>query len=157
MIRLYRDLSFFDKEDVLYDNESFFKTTVEVSEFHDEFLEILNVIDNAKLLDINTGMIQTPFGVCSKDYLSTGCKTVLNLIYLYRHKGDYAWVKAINATECGVNAINEIVRFLEKTGYNIGIVIEHGDDMFLCKKSDYLIDNRVRTEDIGLDWLIVEE
>ena len=44
-------------------------------------------------------MFETPYGVCSKDYLSTGCKTVLNLIYIYRHRDEYGFVDAINATE----------------------------------------------------------
>lgn len=157
MIRLYRDLRFFNRDDVLFDNEAFFENTIEVSEFYGDFLKVMSIIDHAELLDIKTGMIKTPFGICSKDYLSTGCKTVLNLIYMYRHKDKYDWVKAINATECGINAINEVIIFLEKTGYDIGIVIEHGEDMFLCKESDYLIDDKLHVNKIGLEWFIREE
>lgn len=154
MIRLYRSLDFFDKKNVLYDNEAFFLAIVNVDEFYGEFLDIIGKIDHAELLDMNTGMIRTPFGVCSKDYLSNGCKTVLNLVYLYRHRDKYTWVEALNATECGINAINVLIEFLDKTGYDIGIIIEHGDGMYDCKKSHYMVDNKIETEEIGLEWLV---
>lgn len=153
-IKLYRSYDFFNKENVLSDNEVFFLSKIKVSEFYEEFLEVMKEIDNAELLDKKTGMIKTPFGVCSKDYLSTGCKTVLNLIYLYRHKEEYQWVEAIDATECGINAISIIIDFLEKTEYDMNIILRHGDGLCNCKKSHYIIDNKIEVEEIGLEWLI---
>lgn len=64
-------------------------------------------IDNAKLIDKRTGKIETPYGITDIKDLSTGCKTVLNYIFMVENPEMYSIVKAINATECGWNALEK--------------------------------------------------
>ncbi len=48
----------------------------------EEAAQIVKSIDNAELLDENTGLIKTPFGLASVNNLSTGCKTTLNVAFI---------------------------------------------------------------------------
>ena len=41
MIRLYRSMKFFSMDNILYDNEEFFLSTVNVGEFYGEFLDVI--------------------------------------------------------------------------------------------------------------------
>ena len=50
-----------------------------------EAAEIIELIDNAKLLDENTGLVKTPMGLTSVNNLSTGCKTALNVAFVREH------------------------------------------------------------------------
>lgn len=70
MIKLYRNLNFFDKTNVLYDNDGFFDTQVSVKEIYGDFLDVMSRIDHAKLLDMKTGTIKTLYGTCNEERLS---------------------------------------------------------------------------------------
>lgn len=68
--------------------------------------EIIELIDNAKLLDENTGLIKTPMGLTSVNNLSMGCKTALNVAFVRKHPE--LNISTINVTECGYNALEVI-------------------------------------------------
>lgn len=152
MIKLYRDLKFFDKDNVLYDNDGFFDTQVSVKEMYGDFLDVMKRIDHAKLLDMKTGTIKTPYGTCNREYLSSGCKTVLNAIYLYRHKERYQNKKAIYATECGANALEVLFEYVEKYNFDINIILEHCDNLMTCKERDYVIDGKLKSKSLAFYW-----
>ena len=101
---------------------------------------------------MRTGTIETPYGSCNRDQLSTGCKTVLNTIYLYRHQDKFKNKKAIYATECGANALEVLFRFLEEYKLDIGVVLEHHEDLMTCGEREYLIDNKRKVNSLAFYW-----
>lgn len=140
MIRLYTSLNFFKPDEILLDNEAFFKNNIGASDISDKGLKAMKLLDGAILLDKNTGKIQTPFGICSIYDLSTGCKTLLNVIYLIEYN-KYPQVKAINCTECGWNALEQIFELLDETNA-FGIIIEHDNELYNCSDRDYLVNDK---------------
>ena len=141
MIRLYRDKAKFDRESILLDNESFFMNNVSAKWLGDASLRVMNKIDGASLLDANTGTIQTPYGVTDINNLSTGCKTVLNYIFIKENRERYKDVLAIDATECGWNSLEELFRAIEEGGYDIGVILEHRNKLLKCSKRTYKVDD----------------
>lgn len=114
MVKIYTSLEYFKKKEIIYDNEGFFNLRMCGNKLSNRALDKMLKVDNAKLIDIGLSTIKTPFGVCDLKCLSTGCKTVINAIYVLEHKNEFEHIKAINATECGYNAISVIIDFLEK-------------------------------------------
>ena len=156
MVKLFRSMKFFDDKDILYDNEIFFDTQVNMSEMYGDFLDIMMLIDNAKLIDKKLGTIETPYGICNRDCLSTGCKTALNIIFLDRHREEYKNKKAVNVTECGANALEVIFDYADKYNMNLSFILEHCDDLFECKERNYLIDNKIEVKSLGFYWANLE-
>ena len=81
MIRLFTSTNYFKPEEIIIDNESFFDN-IDIDALSQKSIDVMEQIDKAKLLDLNTGKIETPFGIAGVTDLSTGCKTVINTIYL---------------------------------------------------------------------------
>lgn len=142
MVRIYNSQMYFKSGEVIVDNESFFNNNVFSHSFSKNSLMSMLVIDKAKLLDENTGKIETPFGIADIKDLSTGCKTVLNCIYVNEHPEVYPSVKAINATECGWNAIEELFKYIETRGCDIAVVIEHDNDLYKCNDRVYILNGK---------------
>lgn len=142
MIRLYTSRKYFKLEELIIDNESFFSNNVAPITLDELSLEVIGNIDKASMLDKRIGTIQTPYGITSVDSLSTGCKTVLNYLFLVNNKIEYDSIKAIDATECGWNAIEELFRMIETTKYDLGIIIEHNNKLYRCSDREYLVDNK---------------
>lgn len=142
MIRLYRDASKFKAEGILSDNESFFLDNVPANSLGKDSLRVMESIDHAKLLDANIGTIVTPYGLTSIDNLSTGCKTVLNCIFIHGHNKEYDFIKAVNATGCGWNALEELFKLIERCEYDMGIILEHRNKLLNCSDREYLVDDR---------------
>lgn len=143
MIKIYTSNRFFEDREIIIDNESFFNNNIRPKQLSKTSLEVMWRIDKAKLIDTRTGKIETPYGICSIRDLSTGCKTVLNCIYIIEHKDKYPNAKAIELTECGWNAIEEVFQYFEDNKIeHIGLVIEHDNFLFKCKDRDYLVDNK---------------
>ena len=128
MIKLYTSFNYFNKDNILYDNEAFFKEMIESKE-----------IDKAKVINTRLNKIETPYGACSLKDISTGCKTAINIMFIMKHKEDFSRLEAINITECGVNALEYVFRLIDKNDYDINLVLEHEDDIWECSKRDYLI------------------
>ena len=139
MVKIYKSLSYFDMANILYDNEGFFNNNINGKRLNNDSNEVMQRIDKSELIDINLSTIKTPYGVCNIKCLSTGCKTVLNTIYIMEHKKEYEYVKAINATECGWNALDVLFDIIDRNAYNIALIIEHKNDLFHCSERDYLI------------------
>ena len=62
-------------------------------------LNLMQDTDNATVVDFNTDMIRTPYGVASKDVLSSGCKTLILANYFKRKNISIV----LCANECGQN------------------------------------------------------
>ena len=142
MIKLYTSKKYFQPEETITDNESFFNNSVSPIVLDDYSLEVIANIDKAILLDKKIGTIQTPYGITNIDSLSTGCKTVLNYIFLANNEVEYSSIKAIDATECGWNAIEELFKIIEIVKYDLGVIIEHNNKLYNCSDREYLVDNK---------------
>lgn len=148
MIKLYTSLDYFNKNNVLYDNESFFKEMISSKELTDDELDVLWKIDKAKVVNAKLNKIETPYGICSLSDISTGCKTAINVMFIMKHREQFNRLEAINATECGVNALESIFQVIDKYNYDINIVVEHDDDIWECGKRDYLINGNRHINDL---------
>lgn len=149
MIKLYTSTDFFKPEEIIIDNESFFNN-IDISSFTARSIDVMKKIDQAELLDKNTGKIETPFGITSIMDLSTGCKTVLNMIYHHENPQDFPTIRAINATECGWNAIEALLTEIDEHCIDISIVIEHDDDLYKCSNRDYMINDKYPIQSLAL-------
>lgn len=89
--------------------------------------QILKTIDNAEIVDAETDLIKTPFGLCSKEYLSNGCKTALVANWM---KKNGITNYAVDAISCGCNALDIIYQVLDNTGI---CVIQYGLPTHTCK------------------------
>lgn len=139
MIRLYRNKDKIDSNSIIVDNDSFFNNNVAPKDLSEISLKVMNVIDNAVLIDKEIGTIKTPYGVTSIDCLSTGCKTILNYIFLSSNK--YNHIKAIDATGCGWNALEGLFKAIEESKYDIAIILEHNNDLYNCSDREYIVDD----------------
>lgn len=74
MIKLYTSKKYFQPEETITDNESFFNNSVSPIVLDDYSLEVIANIDKAILLDKKIGTIQTPYGITNIDSLSTDAK-----------------------------------------------------------------------------------
>ena len=137
MINIHTDFDKYDKQEVILDNDAYFDENVVASNFGELELNIMKTIDNAEVLDFNTGAIKTPRGIGALEDLSTGCKTVLNYVYLKRNNVET--IKAIDASQCGANALEELFLTIEKIQYPIDIVLRHKDELFKCSERHYRI------------------
>ena len=120
MVRLYTSGKYFKDNEIIIDNDSFFNNNV-----------------SAKSLSENSIKV-----------LSTGCKTILNCIFLQENQKVYPTVRAINATECGKNALEQLFCYIDKTNMDIGIVLEHEDEIYECGNREYLINDSERITDL---------
>ena len=150
MIKLYRSITFFDVDSIIVDNESFFNDYVSARYLGQEELTVMKLIDGAELLDRETGKIQTPYGICSIEDLSTGCKTILNIIFIYKNRQRFLELKAISLNECGRNSLDIIFEFIDTTNFDINFILEHDDDVFECKQHNFLINGKYKLNRIPL-------
>ncbi len=151
MIQLYRSMSFFNKDDIIVDNEAFFNNYINAKFIKEYGVYAIKSIDKAILIDENTAKVQTPFGICSIDDLSSGCKTILNIIYINeKHLNRYDSI-IVSLNECGRNALDFIFDYIEDNSIDIKFVLEHDDDTFKCRQHNYLINGKYKCNTIPLN------
>lgn len=135
MIKVYNKIEgFFELDEILIDTDRFFDISVPSMEIDDVGEKVMNRIDRARFIDKKLGTIETPYGITSYQNLSTGCKSVLDYIYISKHPVRYKEVKAIDFTECGWNALDCLFDIITD-GLNdkLGIIIRHDDELYKCK------------------------
>lgn len=137
-INIFTNYDKFEKAVVLAEHDVFFDEYVKSAEFEDVDREVLEKIDGAIVIDAEIDTIKTKRGVCGLNDISTGCKTVLNYLYLYRNR-NHAY-KTLDITYCGANALEELFRVMELKGYNMDLILMHKDELFKCSNRDYFID-----------------
>ena len=121
------------------DNDNFFFQNISPQNINAEAKLVMKQIDNAELLDASTGKIQTPRGIGSIEDLSTGCKTVLNYIFVRDNNVD---IQAINVSYCGYNAVDVLFDIAEKDNSDFAFILMHRDGIYKCKEHDYFIDSK---------------
>ena len=152
MIHLYRSNinKYFSEDEIIIDNESFFNDLISAN-YLDKDSEIAMLkIDNAILLDKLTEKIQTSYGICSIDDLSTGCKTYINIIFISKRESEYKALKALSLNECGRNVLDEIFDYVGEHDIKMKFILQHDDDTFDCREHDYLIDGVYKHKTIPL-------
>lgn len=142
MINISTDETKYSDDELIKDNESFFNNNVTAKDFTDDSIKIMMDIDKAKLLDASTGKIETPYGICNIENLSSGCKTILNYYFIKSFPKLYPNIKAINAVECGWNALEELFKAVEKNKDKIEVLLQHNNDVYNCKEREYCIDGK---------------
>lgn len=151
-VRIYissRKYTFFKLDEILQDNDSFF-SSIKIN-LDDTAIRVIKIIDKAEVIDKPKGLIRTPFGETTVDNLSTGCKTVLNYLHLTQHPEEYRHIKAIDATCCGWNALEELFKQIQNTGYDIAVILKHENKLYNCSIRDYMVNNTNKITD--LLWL----
>lgn len=53
------------------------------------FINRISASDLSPELDIKSSKVETPFGICSIDDISTGCKVAVCVVYLNEHRKDF--------------------------------------------------------------------
>lgn len=99
MISVYTNLPENDKDYVKY-NDVFFDANTIGMKFSQKSLDAMKNIDNAVMIEGRK--IKTPFGYGNLWNLSTGCKTVINIL----ENPDLLFY----TDECGTNAIEELFK-----------------------------------------------
>lgn len=113
-----------DKMNIFSNNWYFRKTTVKDINFIETCGDIIKSIDNATIVGSEEDKIMiTKFGR-TKDLsnLSTGCKTLLNILHLIE-KGDKSKTYYVNIDECGENVIPMVFNNIAET--NIVACLHH--------------------------------
>lgn len=148
MIRIYNSYKYFEDTEILVDNEEFFSPNVKACELSTRSIDILKKIDGAEIIDKNIGTIKTKYGVTNISSISTGCKTILNYIYLTENPDAYPQIKAIEITECGVNAMEELFKQMEQDNSNMAVILRHKNKITMCENRDYLVNGNVHMTDL---------
>ena len=146
MVNIYTDYKKYDKGTIILDNDAYFDENVVANTFGELENNIIKNVDYAEVLDFNTGTIKTPRGIGALEDLSTGCKTILNYVYIQKNNIDN--IKAIDASHCGSNALEVLFSTVETLGSPIDIVLRHKDELFRCKERDYVIDGKKKIKNL---------
>lgn len=141
MIRIYTDRSLLDISKVIIDNEGFFVRKGVYFNLSAEQVQAIKRIDGAIFLNEKQTTMQTPFGVTNIGNLSTGCKTVLNYLYLKQHPIEREKVQAISLIECGANALNVLFDLVDD---DMIFLLEHRDGIHECTEHEFIINDTLK-------------
>lgn len=147
MIRIYTSMDKLNGTKVIKDPESYFRSYVSSKNFGINDEQVIKEVDNAKLKNKEIGAIETPFGEASINNLSTGCKTVLDYLYIMRNNTMYG---GIDVTGCGANALESLFSQMDRLGDSLTkILLMHTDELYTCKEREYLINNTIIINDLS--------
>ena len=121
-IRLYTDpryYCYYTKP--IKSNDLAFNKTKYQRGFIEKHQDVIYHIDKARVLDFKLLTIETPFGTTDINKLSTGCKTLLNILSMISKTAKKR--ELVNVDECGDNVLAIILEQVENT--NIGLFISH--------------------------------
>ena len=127
MLKLYTNKSKFGIDKVLYGNDGIFSDYIKSVDFNadEKYLErdFMLKYDGAVILGNNAmfgPLMQTKYGVTHITNLSTGLKTLLNLMNFKEIELPY---QAVDVTECGENILLDI--FLQAERLDVPVILEH--------------------------------
>jgi hypothetical protein len=103
-----------------FSNDQYFSNVRVDREFLARHEQVMREVDGVKEIDCQSLQIVTPFGACSIDCLSTGCKTLLNVLFL-KEKRPYSAL--VNVTEVGGNVLQRICK--EVAGTRISLYLRY--------------------------------
>ncbi len=108
----------------IFSNDEEFHVTKYAKGFLERHRDTIYSVDKAIVVNYDRLKIETPYGIASIDDLSTGCKTLLNILYLMDSgiKGE----ALVNVDEAGNNVLRRILDLV--AGSNISLYITHDTD-----------------------------
>lgn len=134
---------------LIVNNETVFPGLVNIREFTEDDYAVIKLIDNAELIDENTGSIQTPFGITEIGELSSGCKTVLNYLGITRHLDYWENPPMLDISECGANALDVLFDIVEKHPSGVLFFLRHTDKLFKCKTREFLFNGKMKGDELN--------
>ena len=151
MVNLYTDKKYV-KGDVITDNEAFFDRYITAKSIDETGRGYLEQIDGARILDDELGTVRTPLGTTILENISTGAKTVLNLLYLQKNNK----AAAVDVTECGANALDAVFTLIDNNDGAVRVVLSHAET-YKCKDRDYCVNGeRIAHDAAGLCSVLME-
>lgn len=105
-------------------NDEAFLTTKYENGFLERHRDTIYAIDRAAVVNYSRLKIETPYGIASIDDLSTGCKTILNILRLMETGGKKEAL--VNVDEAGNNVLKRILDLV--AGTRISLYITHDTD-----------------------------
>lgn len=143
MIDIVTEYEYGKTKSILMDNDSFFDINVVARQFGRVEEDIMMDIDGATIIDKETGTIVTDRGATTIENLSTGCKTVLNYVFIGKNKEEYKKYDTLNISSCGTNALRKLFDVIDAAGYNhMKLLLMHNDNLFECGYREYNVDGR---------------
>jgi len=117
-VNIYTLSKYADKCTIFVNDQWFNKVRSDWA-FLEKHANIIYTVDKAKLKKEEYMSIITPFGVGNTGNLSTGCKTLLNIVYLLEKHADMA--SLVNITEAGDAVVDRI--FETVAGSNVSLYL----------------------------------
>jgi hypothetical protein len=142
MVKIYTSHELVNK-DVILLNDAFFFKNFTAKMIGEKGKNYMKLVDGAEIIDYCSGAIKTHFGVGNLDDLSTGVKTILNVLYIIDRKLDFA----VDVTECGANALECIFMEIDESEWVVPLVLRH-TGLSGCSNRNFLINNVYSAETI---------
>lgn len=114
MIKIY-----YNRQADISEVDAYFDLNISFEDFDNNCDKYMYMIDKAKRCTDTIDGVLTKYGLCSKDDLSTGLKTLLT-IYVLKRQGK---VFTINVDGCGSNVLSEIFNLVDNS--KVGLIINH--------------------------------
>jgi len=125
MVRIYSEEKIQETEyKLIGDIKSYFDRKISINKLNEEEKKALLDVDNAVIENLEYELVRTPFGVTSKEHLSSGLKTALVAMHVARLVKNSDKYVAINVISCGENALGYAMRAAEKSNDNLVLVQE---------------------------------
>ena len=107
-VNIYTKPEYWDKCTIKY-NDEWFARIIEDEAFQKKYAEVIYDIDKAKIIDYYSGTMETPFATTHIREMSTGLKTLLNILYL-KERPNEKEQHLVFIGECGENVVDRIFR-----------------------------------------------
>ena len=105
-------------------NDDEFRNTRDTPGFLERHRDTIYAIDKAIIVNYERLKIETPYGIAGINDLSTGCKTILNILRFMECGPKYKVL--VNVDEAGDNVLEKILDLV--AGSNISLLISHKTD-----------------------------
>lgn len=136
----------------IFSNDEEFLRTKYAGGFLERHRDTIYTIDRALLVNIRRLKIETPYGVASVDDLSTGCKTMLNILRLMEE--GVKEEALVNVDEAGNNVLQQILDLV--AGTVISLYITHDTDCIDSKRR-FLLNGREMEDEMEFSDAIWED
>lgn len=136
MIRLYTDMTLLNGKHFIRGVDATFNIQITGSILDDIDIQVMKDIDNAVLLDAKLGTIKTPYGICSIESLSTGCKCII----LARHLVKDGYHGVLNVSECGASALSVLCNYVDNT--DVCLFLSHLNNLMYGLSYEFLVNDK---------------
>ena len=130
------------KPDNLINNvDEYFNLNLDLKKLSDVALKAILEVDKSSIIDINSGIIRTPYGITSIKNLSMSCKAVI--VYICLKENGVSNI-VLNITECGANALDILFDYVKYFHDSESVFyLGHEDNVIVCKDRVYNINGNI--------------